>query len=56
MNTAPGAVFTTLHFILNLQMGPISNVLHHTMLERFAEDKHPSLTGSFVSFEENKVE
>jgi hypothetical protein len=44
----PETVFTTLHFLHNLQMGPIR-------VERLARDKYSSLLGPFVSFEENRV-
>ncbi len=33
MNVTPGTVFTTLHFLRNLQMGPIGLSLHYIRLE-----------------------
>jgi hypothetical protein len=35
--------------------GPNKVVLHNSNLERVARDKHSSLLGPFVSYEENKV-
>jgi hypothetical protein len=48
-------LFTTLHFLRNLEIGPISKrVILHSQ-ERFASEKHSSLLGQFVSCEENEV-
>jgi hypothetical protein len=55
VNTVPVAVFTSLHFLHNLQMGAMSRVLHYTWLKRLARDKHSSLLGPFVSYEETEV-
>jgi hypothetical protein len=41
----PWAVFTTLHYIHNLHMGPTSIVLDYTRAERLASDKNFSLLG-----------
>jgi hypothetical protein len=49
------AVFTTLHFLQNLQMGPISKALHYTRLERLTRDEHSSLLDPFESYEEIEV-
>jgi hypothetical protein len=46
LTLAPGAIFTTLSFLCNLQMGPIGYRV--TML---AKDKHSSLLGPIVSHE-----
>jgi hypothetical protein len=36
-------------------MAQYAGVLHYTILERLARDKHSSLLGPFVSMEENEV-
>ncbi len=48
---SPGAVFTTLHFLRNLRMGP--RVFHQTGLEKLVGDKHSSLLNQFLSYEAN---
>ncbi len=51
-----GTLFTTLHYLHNLPMSPISErLLHYTKPERLARaDKHSSLLGPFLSYEENE--
>ncbi len=49
---APGAVFTTLHFLCNLQKGPVSYSVLYTRLERLGKDKHSSLMGPFITYDE----
>ncbi len=55
VNMTPGTVFATLHFLLDLQMGPItySVALHKT--GKACRDKHSRVLGSFVSYKENDV-
>jgi hypothetical protein len=55
VNTVPGAVFRTLHFLCDFWMGEISFIVFYTRLERLARDKHSSLLRPFISYEENKV-
>jgi hypothetical protein len=55
VNTAPGIVFTTLIFFVTYHWTQQARVLHYTRLERLARDKHSSLLGPFVSYEENEV-
>jgi len=51
----PATVFTTLHALLNLRMGPIThNVITH-YAERLWNDKHAGLPGMFESWRENEV-
>jgi hypothetical protein len=45
---APGTIFTTLHFLLNLQIGPISNI--KLGCKGLTRDKHSSLLDPFVSY------
>jgi hypothetical protein len=47
----PGAIFKKLHFLHKLQMGPMHK-RHYTRLERLDRDKHSSLLGPFVSYDE----
>jgi hypothetical protein len=53
-NTAAGTTFTTLYFLLNLPMGPISWTIIYR-LERLANEKHSRLLSPFISYEENEV-
>ncbi len=41
-------------FSFYLTNGPNKKVLHYTRLKSLARDKHSSLLGPFVSYEENK--
>jgi hypothetical protein len=50
-----GTLFTTLNFLHNLSMYPITRALDYTRSERLASDKHSSLLGPFISYEENEV-
>ncbi len=50
----PQDVFITLHFIPNLRMGP-SECYIKTRLEKLARDKHSSLLGPFIGYEENEL-
>jgi hypothetical protein len=52
---AAGTVFTTLHFLLNLRIGPKAGLFQNTKLKRFTSVKHSNLLGQFVSYEENEV-
>jgi hypothetical protein len=52
---APGTVFTTLHLLLNLRMGPTSQTITLHYAKKASSDKHSSLLGAFVSYEENEV-
>jgi hypothetical protein len=53
---SPESVFTTPQFLGNLQTGPISyRLFHYTKLKRLARDEEPSLSGPFISYEENEV-
>jgi hypothetical protein len=52
---ALGTVFTTLHFLLNLQMGPISWSVNYTKLKVLVRNKHSTLFGPLLSYEENEV-
>jgi hypothetical protein len=47
-------MFTTLYFFRNLQMDPISQsvVLHYSGLEMIVMEKHSSLFGPFVRYED----
>ncbi len=60
----PSVIFTTLHFLCNLRIGPISScditlfyyhMLCYTRLEMLARDECSSLLGPFISYEENEV-
>ncbi len=55
LHRGPGFVFTTLHFLLNLFMGPKARALDNTILERLSNYKHSSLLGTFVSCKENEM-
>ncbi len=55
VNSASGTVFTTFHFLQNLQMGPRSWVLHYTRLKRLAMVQHSSLFSSFICYEASVV-
>ncbi len=50
-----GTIFTTLHFLVTYKEAQKALVLHYTMVERLARDKHSFSLGSFVIYEENKV-
>ncbi len=52
---APGAVFTTLYFLHNLIMRPISYSVTLHYAGKASRDKHASFLGQFVSYEENEV-
>ncbi len=54
LNTAPGTVLTTLHFLLNLQKGPISYSVTLRQTKRLSSDKHSSLMGAFISYKKMK--
>ncbi len=49
VNTAPGTVITTCHFLLNCTNGPNKLVLFKTRLEMLASVKHSSLAYSYVA-------
>ncbi len=51
----PGTVFTKLHSRHNLRMAQYAMCYITLALEGFATDKHSSLLGPFVSYEENEV-
>ncbi len=51
VNTTSRTVFTTLHFLCNLQLGPIS---WSVTLNHYVRDKPSSLLGPFVSYEVNE--
>jgi hypothetical protein len=56
VNTAPGIVFATFHFLHNLQIGPVGLFfLHCARLEKPAMDKHSSSLCKFVSYKEIEV-
>ncbi len=55
MNTAPGAIFTTLHFLCNLWMGPISWGVTLHRVRMLTRDNHSCLLDPFVSYEEKEV-
>ncbi len=50
LNTVPGATFTTLYFLLTYEIARKARMFHCNMPE-----KHSSLLGPFVSYEENEV-
>jgi hypothetical protein len=52
---APRTIFTTVHFLLNLRMGPTSYSVTLHYAKRLSNDKYSSLLGAFVSYEENEV-
>ncbi len=52
---APGTVFTTLHFLCNLQMGQTVQSVTLQKAAKFGKFKHSSLLGLFISCEENAV-
>jgi hypothetical protein len=41
--------------LFKIRMSQIARMLHHNKLEKLARDKHSSLSGPFVSCEENEV-
>jgi hypothetical protein len=43
------------NFLCNLQIGPKARVLHYTKIKRLPSDKHSSLFGTFINYEENEV-
>ncbi len=45
---------TTLSIMRTYEWAKLARVLHHTRLEWLATDKHTSLLGPFMSWEENK--
>jgi hypothetical protein len=51
---APGIVFTTLHFLCNLQFGQKDRPLDYTMLEVLASHKYSNLLGLFISYNKMK--
>ncbi len=55
MNTTPGAVFTTLHFFVTHEWAQLARALHKVRVERPASEKHSSLLGQFISYEEKSV-
>ncbi len=48
-----GTYSQNLIFLLTDEIGPISQC--YTRLKKFSNDKHSSLLGTFVSYEENEV-
>ncbi len=48
-------IITARHFLCNLQMGQIRYSVTYTRLEGLAGNNHTSLSGPFVSYEENEV-
>ncbi len=48
-------VFTTLHFLCNLQLVEHTKMLLCNRMERLAGDKHYSLLVSFVGYKENEM-
>jgi hypothetical protein len=52
---APGAIFTTHHFLHNLRMAPISKngTLH--LVDRLVREKHSSIIAPFISYKENEM-
>jgi hypothetical protein len=55
LNMASGTVFTKRNFLCNLRMSTISqSVLLDTRAEKLVSEKHSSLLGPFVSYEENE--
>jgi hypothetical protein len=52
---APGAIFTTLNFLCNLQMDQEARVFVTRKPFQFSVILHSSLLGAFVSYEENEV-
>jgi len=48
-------VFTILRFLSSLRKGTISLNVHYARLERLVSNKHFSLLGQFVSYEENHM-
>jgi hypothetical protein len=51
----PWDVFITIHFFTIYEWAQYARVLHITWLERLYRNKHSSLLGPFVSYNENKV-
>ncbi len=42
-------------FFETYEWAQLSSVLHYTRLEKLARNKHSSLLGSFINYEENEV-
>ncbi len=42
-------------FFATLELAQKDRALHYTRLERFARDKHSSILGLIISYEENEV-
>jgi hypothetical protein len=55
IRSTQGTVFTILYFLCNLLMGPKAGVLHYTRLKKLGSDKHSTILGKFLSYEENEV-
>jgi hypothetical protein len=55
VNTAPGVLFTTLHFLCSLQIGQKARVFVPDQHLRPTEVWHSSLLGQFLSHKENEV-
>jgi hypothetical protein len=53
VNTAPAVIFTTLHFLRNLGIGPISKLVTSHSAGKAARKKHYSLLGRFVNSKDN---
>ncbi len=51
VNKAHGTVFTTLHFLWNLHLGPKGRLLDYSRPWRLASDKHSSLLDQFIRYE-----
>jgi hypothetical protein len=54
MVTASGTIFTTLIFFVTLEWTQKARVLCYTTMESLVRDKHSSLLGPFISYEEKK--
>ncbi len=50
-----GQIQNTSFFFATYKWAQWDRVLHYTRLKRFARDKHSSLSGPFISYEENEV-
>jgi hypothetical protein len=55
VNVALGVIFTTIHFLCNLQMVQQARMFVPGQPFQPSVMQHYSLLGSFVSYEENKV-
>ncbi len=55
MNTAPGAVFTALHFLSLKLTNETNNKYHITMAGKAYQGQHSSLLDPFMSYGENEV-